>query len=203
MKFRVVEHRSSGNGQVGMALVLEYQGLRLEIPIDVEPGIQDLRLEAMLKARTWLSAGGEDVAQQIENYQEHKAWVQAQEKKKAKRLAQKPEARGQETIPRHDGGTDWGHDLVVLIRKGQKVMVVWPGHLTWGGIGQDRHYFETRTMLLDRSKARGFSSEQRDLFEGRVTKARLEEAMPRIREFFGHPELTVDQISRQKTLVLK
>ena len=43
-------------------------------------------------------------------------------------------------IPRHEGGSDWGVDTVVVARRGTKELRWWPGRTAWTGLGSTGYY---------------------------------------------------------------
>jgi hypothetical protein len=42
--------------------------------------------------------------------------------------------------PRHENGSDWGVDTVVVAKKGAKELRWWPGHTSWMGVGSSGYY---------------------------------------------------------------
>lgn len=108
------------------------------------------------------------------------------------------EAETQAELPRRQGGCDYGRARPVLVQKGNHAVVVIPGHSAWSGVGQPWEHTPTVVSLATMS---GNYSQHSDLFEGRITKAKMAEAAPKIAAWLGVKVEELPAIARRKTFV--
>lgn len=85
-----------------------------------------------------------------------------------------------------------------MIQKGDHAVVIEPGHSAWNGVGQSWKHTPTLFVLATMS---GDYRQQKDLFEGRMTKAKLAEAAPKIAAWLGVAVEDLPAITRRKTFV--
>jgi hypothetical protein len=109
------------------------------------------------------------------------------------------EAKTQEELPRYQRGVDYGRARPVLIRKGNQVVVVEPGRNVWDGRFNPWTYAPMEvTMTTAKGDEWGMGTE---LFKGRMTKAKMAEAAPRIAAHLGVKVKDLPPIDRRKTFV--
>jgi hypothetical protein len=101
-------------------------------------------------------------------------------------------------LPQVQRGVDYGVPRPVLLQKGNRCLVVEPGHSHWAGRGE-RTYgptgYELQTMDGQYEPA------AKPLFTGRLSKAKLAAVAPRIAEWLGCSVEELPPIHRRKTYV--
>ncbi len=102
------------------------------------------------------------------------------------------------TLPRYQTGVDYGRPRHVLARKGDRQIVVTPGHTAWVSVGQSGYYPVTVDMSTVTTPVGGFP-DSTEAFEGRITKAKIAAATEKMAEWLGVDELP--PIHRRKTFI--
>lgn len=103
-------------------------------------------------------------------------------------------------LPRVQRGVDYGVRRPVLALKGNRVLLVQPGHTFTCGVG-DREYSPTSCELRTADGVRIDFSHHSELFAGQLSKAKLAAAAPRIAEWLGCAVEELPPIHRRKTFV--
>jgi hypothetical protein len=103
-------------------------------------------------------------------------------------------------LPQVQMHVDYGVRRLVLLQKGNRVLLVQPGHSHWCAIGE-RSYSPTSYELRTADGSRMDWGQNRELFTGRLSKAKLAAAAPRIAEWLGCTVEELPAIHRRKTYV--
>lgn len=103
--------------------------------------------------------------------------------------------------PRGERGVDYGATGRVLIAHGDTLLVWRKGHTGWMSLGSSGYYAAHMQVLYSRSYP---SLPWHDIYEGgRLTLARIEEHLEKIREAMSLPMLRIDDIKLGQTLVVE
>lgn len=96
------------------------------------------------------------------------------------------------------GGVDWGRERWVIARCDDKWLWWVPGSTQWVSIGAQAYRGGSLVAWVD-GVGESHSVTRSDITGGRL-QGRVAEVMPRIREFFGRPDLPV--FNTRKTAVI-
>jgi len=100
-------------------------------------------------------------------------------------------------MPRIQNGCDYGQERIVLAQKGDKYIVVIPGHKVWSGVGQPWVYAPTTVTMIGPSGNSSFPF-VKDVIEGRTSKAKIAAVADEIAEWFG---VEMPAIDSKKTFI--
>lgn len=111
----------------------------------------------------------------------------------------------QEIAPQHDDGVDWSGRGKILVRTAQRRLVWRGGRRYFGGIGIRAYAPAALQVIAFPEYARNMADfSSRELFEGgRLTRPRVEAALPEIRKLMMLPELSMEQIDLKATFVVE
>lgn len=104
-------------------------------------------------------------------------------------------------LPRYQRGVDYGRARAVLIQKGNRAVVVTPGHNVWSGIGMPWGYAPAEVSLVEVDGGSSSFGSSKRVFEGRITKAKMAEAAPKIAAWLGVAVEDLPAIDRRKSFV--
>lgn len=112
----------------------------------------------------------------------------------------------QETAPRCDVGVDWSGPGAILVRTGKRRLVWRRGRRYYSGILNPSVYAAAELQVISYPESARAMSDflSREVFKGgRLTRRRVEEALPAIRELMMLPALSMDHIDLARTFLVE
>lgn len=105
------------------------------------------------------------------------------------------------TIPRVEGGSDWGVATFVIAKMGTKELRWWPGHTGWTGVGSTGYYTASMITITRDQTYRWYTVSE----GGRLSRKLILSYSSALNAFFG-PEaakLIAANLKRGVTVVLE
>lgn len=111
----------------------------------------------------------------------------------------------QEVAPRHDNGVDFSGPGAILVKTKKRRLVWRKGRHYYSGMLHPSVYAPADLEVIgfpENIRSMGDFLSREVFVGGRLTRRRVEEALPKIRELMMLPELGMDQVDLKRTFIV-